>query len=193
MLDITIDWTGGLGNPNLRPDNTTLNYPNRNLELMTTRNNETDASEHLQKLEALFGGTTSVAATINRRPVVREQRQQFSNPRKSLGRAPSEFRLRLERLRMARTEEEIQVAADAFLEHHQLPDDIEILIKVLLHPSEKVLREAMGQISALLMQGRLNSTVLVEDRLKTMEARVTESSTISYISGLQQQINKLKN
>ena len=77
---------------------------------MTTRNNETDASEHLQKLEALFGGTTSVAATINRRPAVREQRQQFSNPRKSLGRAPSEFRLRLERLRMARTEEEIQVA-----------------------------------------------------------------------------------
>ena len=94
---------------------------------------------------------------------------------------------------MARTEEEIQVAADAFLEHHQLPDDIEILIKVLLHPSEKVLREAMGQISALLMQGRLNSTVLVEDRLQTMSDRVTESSTISYISGLQQQINKLKN
>ena len=160
---------------------------------MTTRNNETDASEHLQKLEALFGGNTSVAATINRRPAVREQRQQFSNPRKSLGRAPSEFRLRLERLRMARTEEEIQVAADAFLEHHQLPDDIEILIKVLLHPCEKVLREAMGQISALLMQGRLNSTVLVEDRLQTMSDRVTESSTISYISGLQQQINKLKN
>ena len=160
---------------------------------MTTRNNETDASEHLQKLEALFGGTTSVAATINRRPAVREERKQFSNPRKSLGRAPSEFRLRLERLRMARSEEEIQVAADAFLEHHQLPDDIEILIKVLLHPCEKVLREAMGQISALLMQGRLASTVLVEDRLNTMSERVTESSTISYISGLQQQMNKLKN
>ena len=84
-------------------------------------------------------------------------------------------------------------SADAFLEHHQLPDDIEILIKVLLHPSEKVLREAMGQISALLMQGRLASTVLVEDRLNTMSERVTETSTISYISGLQQQINKLKN
>lgn len=160
---------------------------------MTTRNNETDASEHLQKLEALFGGTTSIAATINRRPAVREERQVFSNPRKSLGRAPSEFRLRLERLRMSRSEEEIQVAADAFLQHHQLPDDIEILIKVLLHPCEKVLREAMGQVSALLMQGRLHSTVLVEDRLSTMAERVTETSTISYITGLQQQIAKLKN
>ena len=160
---------------------------------MTTRNNETDASEHLQKLEALFGGTTSVAATINRRPVVRQERQVFSNPRKSLGRAPSEFRLRLERLRIARSEEEIEQAANTFLEHHQLPDDVEILIKVLLHPCEKVLREAMGQVSALLMQGRLNSTVLVEDRLSNMEGRVTESSTRSYITGLQQQIAKLKN
>ena len=131
--------------------------------------------------------------SICRRPAVREERQVFSNPRKSLGRAPSEFRLRLERLRMSRSEEEIQVAADAFLQHHQLPDDIEILIKVLLHPCEKVLREAMGQVSALLMQGRLNSTVLVEDRLSTMAERVTESSTISYITGLQQQIAKLKN
>lgn len=159
---------------------------------MSTQNNETDASEHLQKLEALFGGT-GVASTINRRPVVRQERQQFSNPRKSIGRAPSDFRMRLERLRMARTEEEIKVAANAFLEHHQLPDDVEILIKVLQHPCEKVLREAMGQISALLIQDRLANTVLVEDRLSDIEGRATQSATLSYVTGLRAQILSAKN
>jgi hypothetical protein len=72
-----------------------------------------------------------------------------------MGRTPSEYRLRLERLRIARNNDELRDATDTFLQHHQLPDDPDILTKVMQHPSEKVVREAMGQISALLMQGRM--------------------------------------
>ena len=50
------------------------------------------------------------------------ERVVFSNPRKSIGRAPSEFRLKLERLRIARSQE-LEEAADTFLSQHQLPDD----------------------------------------------------------------------
>ena len=88
--------------------------------------------ESLQKLEALFANSNIPAA----RPAQRRQsprsrpnmagegeRVVFSNPRKSIGRAPSEFRLKLERLRIARSQEELEEAADAFLSQHQLPDD----------------------------------------------------------------------
>ncbi len=159
---------------------------------MSTQSNEPTRSESLRKLEALFGGTGEPKLSRSSSGP-RQERQVFSNPRKSLGRAPSEYRLRLERLRIAREPEEITEAANAFLEHHQLPDDAEILVKVLLHPSERVLREAMGQISALLMQDRLASTVIIEDRLRDLEQRVEESSTLSYIEGVKSQIQKLKN
>ena len=99
--------------------------------------------------------------------------------------------MRLERLRIAREVEEIKEAADAFLAHHQLPDDLDVLYKVLQHPSEKVLREAMGQISSLLIQGRVNSTVILADRLNELSTRVTENATQSYIDGLRNQIATL--
>lgn len=92
---------------------------------------------------------------------------------------------------MAREVNDVKEAADAFLAHHQLPDDPDILFKLLLHPSEKVNREAMGQISALLMQARLTATVVLTDRLNTLAARAQEKSTHSYIEGLRAQIAKL--
>ncbi len=109
-----------------------------------------------------------------------------------MGRSPSEFRMRLERLRIARQPEEIKEAADVFLAHHQLPDDPDILYKVTVHPNEKVVREALGQLSALLMQGRISGTLLLEDRLKDLENRAQEAATRSYIDGLRAQIATLK-
>ena len=146
---------------------------------MTTSKPDTDSAQHLRKLEELFSGSGTKTATpiTNRIQPTRDNRPVFANPRKSLGRAPSEYRLRLERLRMDREPEQIKVSADAFLEHHQLPDDPEILLKVLAHPSEQVLREAMGQLSALLMQGRLETTVILEDRLRELAGRVSEKAT----------------
>ena len=163
---------------------------------MVMQDSQSGASEHLQKLEALFSGSGSAAPTTTTRKTVarmQDERPVFANPRKSLGRAPSEFRLRLERLRIAREPQEIEQATDQFLQFHQLPDDAEILVKVLQHPAEKVLREAMGQISSLLMQGRMQSTILVEDRLRQLNARELESGTQSYVEGLLQQIASQSN
>lgn len=96
--------------------------------------------------------------------------------------------MRLERLRIARDVEEIEQATDAFLKHHQLPDDADILLKVLKHPSERVLRDALGQISSLLMQGRLGGTVLLLDRLNELGTRVVEDATRSFIEGVRSQV-----
>ncbi len=90
---------------------------------------------------------------------------------------------------MARVPEQIRAATDHFLQHHQLPDEADILFKVLQHPSEKVLREAMGQLSALLMQGRLTGTMMLADRLRELARTVEEEATISYIKGLRSQID----
>lgn len=98
----------------------------------------------------------------------------------------------MERLRIAREPEEIETAADAFLQHHQLPDDLDVLLKVLQHSSEKVLREAMGQISSLLIQGRVGSTIILEDRLNELSGRVQEDATRSYVDGLRSQLASIK-
>ena len=148
------------------------------------RPSASSSAEHRRKLEAMFGGGGSSAATSASAPTERV----FASPRKSTGRAPSEFRLRLERLRAAREPEEIREAADAFLRHHQLPDEPDILYKLLQHPSEKVVREALGQLSSLLMQGRISGTLLLADHLNRLEGRVQEDATRSYIEGIRAQI-----
>ncbi len=164
----------------------------------TTTNREiTDAAEARRKLEALFSGGKggdSAAPSTNGGGHSRPQAsgKVFASPRKSLGRSPSEYRLRLERLRIAREPAEIEEAANAFLEHHQLPDDVDILYKVMQHPSEKIVREALGVMSSLLMQGRLNGTLLLEDRLKEISGRAAEAATKSYVEGLRSQLAAIK-
>ncbi len=151
-----------------------------------------DASaEHRRKLEALFGnnGAPSSAASS---PRPRAEGKVFSSPRKSIGRTPSEYRLRLERLRIAREVEEIREATDSFLQFHQLPDDVDILYKVLQHPSEKVVREALGQISSLISQGRIRSSMILDDRLNSLDERTLEDSTRSYIEGVRGQLARVK-
>ncbi|MBI5511197.1 MAG: hypothetical protein HY903_20750 [Deltaproteobacteria bacterium] len=151
------------------------------------------SAEHRRKLEALFGGGASAPAGNALAPARAPEREKvFSSPRKSTGRAPSEYRLRLERLRAAREVEEIREAADAFLGHHQLPDDPDILYKLLQHPTEKVVREALGQISSLLIQGRVSNTVLLENYLGALTERVVEASTRSYVDGIRAQVAQLK-
>ena len=149
-----------------------------------------EGQEAKRKLEALFGGApvASSSSDTERRPSPRHK--VYASPRRSTGRAPSEFHMRKERLRMAREPEEIRAAADLFLKHHQLPDEIDILYKVMQHPDEKVVRDAMGQISSLLMQGRLETTVLLVDRLDDLEKRCSEEATRSYIDGLRRQIER---
>lgn len=161
-----------------------------------------ESAEARRKLEAMFGGGSTAPAPAREvgdsdvgTPFRRSKpttRSVYSSPRKTLGRSPSEYRMRLERLRNARDSDQLRDACDAFVQHHQLPDDAEILTKVLQHTSEKVLRDAMGQLSSLLMQGRLPSTVILEERLRDLEQRVTEDSTLSYVRGLQAMVAKTK-
>jgi hypothetical protein len=163
-------------------------------------NGDDASADHRRKLEALFGGgggssdggapavTNGSPARAHKAP----QERVFSSPRRSLGRSPSEYRLRLERLRMARDVEEIRGATDAFLQHHQLPDDPDVLTKVMQHPTEKVVREAMGQISALIMQGRMPATLILEERLRELDQRAAEDATRSYIKGIQAQLASMK-
>lgn len=148
------------------------------------------SAEHRRKLEALFndGGR---ASSEGPRPRPNEGKV-FASPRKSVGRTPSEYRMRLERLRIAREVEEIREATDGFLQYHQLPDDVDILYKVLQHPSEKVVREALGQISSLISQGRINGSLVLEDRLNSLSERVTEGATRSYVEGVRSQLASLK-
>ena len=159
--------------------------------------NSDDASaEHRRKLEALFGTTSDNGAKAPvgeaSRPRPGGEGKVFASPRKSIGRTPSEYRMRLERLRIAREVEEIREAADGFLQHHQLPDDVDILYKVLQHPAEKVVREALGQISSLISQGRINGSMILEDRLNGLSDRVTEEATRSYVEGVRSQLARLK-
>jgi len=154
--------------------------------------NTDDASaEHRRKLEALFGGQKPAPAGDGPRPRPAEGKV-FASPRKSVGRSPSEYRMRLERLRIAREVEEIREAADGFLQHHQLPDDVDILYKVLQHPSEKVVREALGQISSLISQGRINGGMILEDRLNGLSERELEAATRSYVEGVRSQLARIK-
>ncbi|MEZ4271418.1 MAG: hypothetical protein R3C68_08290 [Myxococcota bacterium] len=156
-----------------------------------------EASEARRKLEQLFSrGNHSEESPPAHRSPMRAARpapsgKVFSSPRKTPHRGFSEYRVRLERLRLAREPEEIQQATDAFLEHHQLPDDLDILYKVIQHPSEKIVREALGQFSSLMMQGRLTGTLLLKDRLKDLAARAQEDATRSYIEGIQGYLAKM--
>jgi hypothetical protein len=156
-----------------------------------------EAREAKRKLEALFGGPKAEPPPeppVDQKPPIRRTSTGpvFASPRRSTGRTPSDFRMRLERLRMAREPEEIRQAADQFLQRHQLPDEVDILFKVLLHPDERVIREALGQLSSLLMQGRLNGTMLLEDRLNELQSRVRDEATLSYIAGMRKQVEAIK-
>lgn len=157
-----------------------------------------EAADSLRKLEALFGGSTTLSPPLRENPRPRHAtpgprpERVFASPRKSTGRSPSEFRLRLERIRMAREDEELEQAANVFLAHHQLPDEVDILLKLLRHSGEGVVRDALGQLSSLLTQGRINSSGVLRDRLKDIEARATEEATHAYVKGVRDQLDKLE-
>ena len=148
----------------------------------------TEPHEQRARLEALFGGRSNGGAAPRHATASRAS----SGARRPMGRTPSEYRMRFERLRLAREPSDICEAADLFLRHHQVPDDVDILVKLLHHPGEKVLREAMGQLSSLIFQGRLHSTLLLRERLDAIEARPgLEASTISLLQGLRGQLDHM--
>jgi hypothetical protein len=159
----------------------------------TLTNHGSDASaEHRRKLEALFsgGGSGSLSQTPTVAPL--DNQRVFASPRRQVGRKPSEYSMRLERLRIAREPNDVREAADVFLKNHQLPDDMDILLKVLQHPSEKVLCNVMGQISFLLNKRRARATIILVDRLREIGSRAICKDTQDCLDGLHQQIKALE-
>ncbi len=145
-----------------------------------------------RKLEALFS-SGSVAALSQRSaaqpprttPLDAKRSVNGNGPRRTHGKTVSEFWLRRETLRNARDPAEIERAADIFLQHHQCPDDLELLLKLVLHPREKVQCEAMGQLSSLLLQKRMPNTFLLADKLSQLACRDLGEATRSCVEGLQ--------
>lgn len=151
---------------------------------------DVSSAEHRRKLEAMFSGGPNQASGASSSAFAPTQRV-FSSPRRSNGRPSSDYRLRLDRLRSVREPELLLQATNDFLGHHQLPDDMEILLKVLLHPAENVQRDAMGQISSLLIQGRAQVTIILTDRLNEIASNAAEPATHAYVEGLRSQLASL--
>jgi hypothetical protein len=158
---------------------------------MTNHGNDASA-EHRRKLEALFSGSGGGNLTTTPTAMPTENNRVFASPRRQAGRKPSEYSMRLERLRIAREPTDVREAADAFLGHHQLPDDMDILLKVLQHPSEKVLCNVMGQISFLLGKRRAIATIILVDRLREIASRTITPATQCCLDGLHSQIKQLE-
>ena len=160
----------------------------------TLTNHGSDASaEHRRALEALFsgGGSGSLSSIPSVTPM--DNQRVFASPRRQVGRKLSDYSMRLNRLRAAREPNDVRDAADAFFkEKHQLPDDMDILLKLLQHPSEKVLCNVMGQISFLLSKRRARVTIILVDRLKEIGSRAISKDTQDCLDGLHQQIKALE-
>jgi hypothetical protein len=177
---------------------------------MTSSHGNDASAEHRRKLEALFSGGSAASSSAPAAPglsassmammgpssssssAMPTERSVFASPRRQAGRRPSEYSLRLQAMRIAPDTQTFIVAADAFLAHHQLPDEMGLLIKVLQHTSERVLCNVMGQISFLLGQGRERPNIILSERLREIGERPITQATQSCLDGLRQQIEKLQ-
>ena len=83
-------------------------------------------------------------------------------------------------------------AVDPFLSEHELPDDPEVLRRMLYHPDNKVLCRVMGHISGLLLQRRMGGTPVLLSTLSDLGRRHDlHVDTKSCLDGLRQQIERI--
>ena len=67
---------------------------------------------------------------------------------------PSERQLLLRAIRQAESGKPLTKAIDAFLAEHEMFDDMELLLRVLEHPKDPVLAQALDRIEAYLESGQ---------------------------------------
>lgn len=161
----------------------------------TLTNHGGDASaEQMRKLEALFGGSSS-GSSMSHTPMAMPSSspRTFASPRRQEGRELSKYTIRRRTLENAREPEAVRKAATDFLQHHALPDDMDILLKLLQHDSEQVLCDVMGLISLQLHKRRARATIILIDRLQEIASRNISKATQSCLDGLNQQIKALQN
>ena len=163
-------------------------------------------NSQMQKLEALFGGSSAAApqrtsvTTAGGRAALEEKlaaafkaaKQEEDQKPSSISpaveaeniKAPSAYRIRLERIKNAADEAELNSAISTFLASHELPDDIDIILKVLKHPEEKIVLKGLSELVGMVERKQVSGTSLVFEALDNLEKRNPGREICSYISGL---------
>ena len=123
----------------------------------------------MDRLNALFGGPGAPAP----------------GPRVSaVSSGAMESRMRMERLKGARSQQEITDSVNALLAHHHLPDDPEMLCKMLIHPDAGVGEKVLSELGALQGRGRLQVTSTMKDQLQAFAPRCREPLAKSLLEKL---------
>lgn len=162
----------------------------------TTQSEGVSADSPRKQLEALFGNSSPQVVSTNHEI----SRPSSMTPRRSFGRPPSPRTLKLTLMCQAMSEatanddaDGFRRAVDPFLKEHELPDDPEILRRMLYHPDSKVLCRVMGHISGLMLQRRMSGTPVLQSTLVDVSRRVNlDADTKSCVDGLRQQIERLQ-
>jgi hypothetical protein len=95
-----------------------------------------------------------------------------------------ESRMRLERLRGAQQVEEIVAATDALLKHHLLPDEPELLCKMLIHPDAGVGERALAELGVRHRERKLTVTSTMRDALAAFRPRCREPLALALLDEL---------
>ncbi len=98
--------------------------------------------------------------------------------------APSAYRLRLERIKNATDETELNAAISTFVASHELPGDIDIILKVLAHPDETIVRKGLSELVGMVERKEISGTSLITEALAQLEKRGPGPEVRSYIDGL---------
>jgi hypothetical protein len=122
------------------------------------------------RLNALFGGGGGVAAPP-------------SHPN-APGVSSMDSRMRMERLRGARSLEEIEASCDALLKHFQMPDEQELLCKMLQHRDAGVGERALAELGGQHAKGKLQRTMMMRDALEAFQPRCREPNAQALIKTL---------
>jgi hypothetical protein len=118
------------------------------------------------RLNALFSGGGAAAAP----PAPRARGVSFDG----MG-----GKMRKEQLRMARSVEDITSAADALLAHHELPDEPELLCKMVHHPDGAVGERVLAELGAMHARGKLTLTGTMREALQSFAPRCREPNAQS--------------
>ncbi len=170
-------------------------------------------NSQMQKLEALFGGNneetkpamrSSMSPQSSRKALeeklsmafkaVKESEQEKAAEEDSASfasatgvdsvKAPSAYRLRLERIKNAADDAERNAAISTFLASHELPGDIDVILKVLKHPDETIVRKGLSELVGMVERKEISGTSLVVEALAELEKRHPGQEVSSYIDGL---------
>jgi hypothetical protein len=82
--------------------------------------------------------------------------------------------MRTERLRGATTVEEVAAASDVLLKFHEMPEDGELLCKMLRHPDAGVGERVLAQLGSLREAGRVVVTTVMREALVEFAPRCRE-------------------